>query len=135
MEKPVTFFATLTDNILNMGAHQNIVFDNVVTNEGDAYNPHHGIFVAPVTGTYVFTPTILAYNNAEVWCDLAVNNVAVARVYARGTDNRHDQGSITAVVSLTAGDDVAVQSTRNADSIYGEPVSYTAFSGFLLAQE
>lgn len=118
-----------------MGAHQNIVFDNVVTNKGDAYNPHHGIFVAPVTGTYVFTPTILAYNNAEVWCDLVVNNVAVARTYARGTDNRHDQGSITAVVSLTAGDDVAVQSTQNGDSIYGEPVSYTAFSGFLLAQE
>lgn len=131
-DQTVAFFATLSNRVLHPGEHQNIVFDQIVTNIGDAYNPHHGIFVAPVTGTYVFTPTIMANNDEEVWCELVVNNASVARINVRGTDTRHDQSSLTAVLELNAGDDVAVQTVYEDHALYGS--QYSAFSGFLLTR-
>ncbi|XP_053399483.1 complement C1q tumor necrosis factor-related protein 3-like [Mercenaria mercenaria] len=134
-EVPVAFTAGLTHSVLHAGAHQNIVFDHVETNKGNGYSPHHGVFTAPVSGLYVFYTSILAYNDREVWCQMVVNGVNKASVYARGTDNRHDQGSQVIIIQLQQGDDISVQNVAADDAIYGDGTIYSTFSGFLLQQD
>ena len=134
-EVTVAFTAGLTHSVVHVGLHQNIVFDHVETNLGNGYNPHHGVFTAPVSGLYFFYSSILTGNNEEVWCQIAVNGVQKGSIYGRGTDGRHDQGSQALVVSLQQGDDVAVQNIYNDHSIFGSTAEiYSTFSGFLLQQ-
>ncbi|KAH3721009.1 heavy metal-binding protein HIP-like [Dreissena polymorpha] len=56
----VAFFATVSDDIGHLHDRQRILFDNVLTNTGDAYNEHNGTFVAPVAGLYVFSTTLMS---------------------------------------------------------------------------
>ena len=104
------------------------------TNVGNGYNPHHGVFTAPVSGLYLFYSSILSEHGAETWVQIVVNGVRKASIYARGTDTRHDQGSQALVVSLQQGDDVAVQNPYNGHAIFGNADIYSTFSGVLLQQ-
>jgi hypothetical protein len=99
----VAFFAYLTYQANNLGAFQNIVFDNVVTNIGNAYNWNHGLFIAPVNGTYVFSFTLMAVGSMT-WGHFVVNRQVVAK--AQITDKTASTQTI--VVTLKAGEDVYV---------------------------
>ncbi|XP_045206770.2 uncharacterized protein LOC123559013, partial [Mercenaria mercenaria] len=134
-EVAVAFTAGLTHTFSHAGAHQNIVFDHVETNTGNGYNPHHGVFTAPVSGLYLFYTSVLADHNRIIWCQIVINGKNKASAYARGTDGRHDQGSQAIIVQLQQGDDVAVQNLDADDSIYGDQYIYSTFSGFLLQQD
>ncbi|XP_045206771.2 complement C1q tumor necrosis factor-related protein 3-like [Mercenaria mercenaria] len=131
----VAFTAGLTHIFDHAGVRQNIVFDHVETNLGNGYNPHHGVFTAPVSGLYVFYSSILADMDREVWCRIVVNGNNKASVNARGTNGRYDQGSQAIDVQLQQGDDVSVQNAAADDSIYGDAKIYSTFSGFLLQQD
>jgi len=54
----VAFTATMSKSIGGIGIGQTIVFDNIVTNIGNAYNPQTGKFVVPVSAFYVVTLTV-----------------------------------------------------------------------------
>ncbi|KAL3860271.1 hypothetical protein ACJMK2_010414 [Sinanodonta woodiana] len=47
--------ASLSGDLLHCSPNQHVVFDNVILNVGDGYNPLHGVFRAPVSGTYQFS--------------------------------------------------------------------------------
>ena len=53
-DKSVAFMAQLSQNLVNPAVGHVVIFDNVTTNEGNSYNSLHGIFTAPVNGTYNF---------------------------------------------------------------------------------
>ena len=100
----IAFFATVGAKRLGKtGAGQIIVFEQVVTNVGSAYNSDHGLFTAPMPGLYQFSSTIMADNGREVWARLCLNNKPVAYIYARATNDRHDQGSQTIILQLKKG--------------------------------
>ncbi|KAH3698608.1 hypothetical protein DPMN_086151 [Dreissena polymorpha] len=44
----VAFFATLSITLSTLGNGRRLVFDNVITNNGAAYNKNNGSFVAPM---------------------------------------------------------------------------------------
>ena len=46
--------------------HQRVVYDVIVMNEGNAYDPGTGIFRAPVDGTYMFAVTACATNKDAI---------------------------------------------------------------------
>jgi hypothetical protein len=133
-ELTVAFTAGLSKSVDNLGAHQNIPFDHVETNIGNGYNPHEGVFTAPVSGLYVFHTSIFVDRNQEVFGELVVNGLIKASAYARSTDGRYDQGSQTLVIQIQQGDVVAVQNLIVKSELFGDPYIYSTFSGFLLQQ-
>ncbi|XP_053374375.1 cerebellin-4-like [Mercenaria mercenaria] len=129
----VAFSATLNQrNVEHIGVHQNIVFSDVITNIGNGYNNHHGLFIAPVSGLYMFSTTILSGQNVEYVAAIEINGSDVVRMFERGTDNRHGSATQTVIVQLKKGDDVAVQSLSADHTYWGD--RYSSFSGVLLQE-
>ena len=115
-------------NITNehLGANQNIHFENVVMNLGNAYNGNRGTFIAPTAGVYLFATTLCYDKRGRTWGQLVVNGGVVAKIYVH-----EEQGSHTIVVHLNRGDDVSVQNELSGDRyIFGDICS--SFSGVLL---
>ncbi|XP_060564571.1 uncharacterized protein LOC132723801 [Ruditapes philippinarum] len=154
----VAFFAIVSVVSLDhLGGHQNIVFDEIVTNIGNGYNNQHGVFIAPVSGLYLFTTSIQSRQNMEFWAGIVVKGRVIVRLNERGTDGRHGRGSQTIIISLNKGelyfnlnindfkldqsvkltklhtrDDVAIQNEHNDDSFFG--LKYSSFGGYLIQE-
>ena len=72
----------------------------------------------------------MADEGKEVWAQFELNNVkSLSKIYARGTNNRHAQGSQMIILNMKKGDYVCILNERGT-RIYGD--EYTSFSGFLI---
>lgn len=133
-ETPVAFFALLSDHVTHAGTSQNIAFDIEVTNIGNAYNPHAGLFVAPVSGIYVFSTTLLSYPHHSAHFNFMKNGVVVSSLHPHSADDSpgHDTAGMMVVLRLQKGDDVSVANRDADESLSGH--RYSSFSGFLLQQ-
>ena len=60
------FFVGLSDNMGPVVDNTDVVFDRIVTNVGNAYNPETGKFVAPADGVYQFNVVISAQGRQKV---------------------------------------------------------------------
>ncbi|XP_060567982.1 complement C1q tumor necrosis factor-related protein 3-like [Ruditapes philippinarum] len=127
-ESKVAFFASVTPNLEHLGKDQDIIFDHAVTNIGNGFLPHNGTFVAPVSGTYVLSVTLLHIAATNTWGHLVVNGSVVAKFYFN-----NGQSSQTVIVYLRQGEDVSVQNTATDRKIDGD--RYSTFSGFLLYED
>ncbi|KAL3854176.1 hypothetical protein ACJMK2_013454 [Sinanodonta woodiana] len=131
----VAFTALLTNTITTMGDHQQIVFDNVLTNVGNGYSSRHGYFSAPVSGVYAFYLTVTNVPGVSASLVLMKNGLSLAPVLAHGTDqNGWQTSTIATMVKLNAGDDVWVQNEghfSNVEELDG--YGYSSFSGHLVA--
>lgn len=132
-EKDVAFFSVITSHLFHMGVNQNIVFDRVITNVGNAYNNHAGDFRAPVDGTYVFSVTLMAYSTHSSHYSLVKNGTAAAYIYLRGHESPYASSGLTAVLELKQGEDVAIRNIDQDEALHGS--AYSTFSGFLLTQD
>ncbi|XP_053380342.1 uncharacterized protein LOC123562235 [Mercenaria mercenaria] len=132
-ETPVAFFATLSQHLEHVGAHQAIAFDHVVTNIGNAYNSHFGSFVAPVSGTYVFSATLFCKYHTNYHAQFARNGQPITTMYMYGAESGHATTSQTIVLELQKGNDVSVQSSDVDRSVFG--YNYSTFAGFLLQED
>ena len=104
MDATTAFFAVVAkDQLEHLGVNQNVIFERVITNLGNAYSPHHGVFIAPRSGLYLFSVSILSGHNREVYAQYAVNGRGISNIYARGTDGRHGEGSQTIILQLNKG--------------------------------
>ncbi|XP_045157568.2 uncharacterized protein LOC123523887 [Mercenaria mercenaria] len=132
-DRNVAFFSTLGSHLQHLGANQIIAFDQVVTNIGNAYNSHAGDFRAPVSGTYVFSVTLMAYASHATHYRFVQNGTTVARIYVRGTESPFASSSMTAVLQLKQGEDVAIRNVEADEYLHGD--HYSTFCGFLLTQD
>ena len=125
----MAFFATISNNIEHLGANQDIVFDHAITNVGNAYNGHHGTFIAPSAGIYMFSTTLVhPWQHAKSWGHFMVNGNIVAKLVVSDFPS-----SQTIIVSLKQGDDVSVQNTASDRDFNGD--RYSSFCGFLLYED
>lgn len=132
IDLPIAFFATLSKHIEHAGINQPIVFDNIITNIGNAYNGHMGSFVAPVSGVYVFSTTLFSYPRMSFHASFVKNGQILTNVYIAGSESVYDTSAQTIVLHLQQGDNVCILNTDSDRSIYG--YSYSIFSGFLLKE-
>lgn len=125
----VAFTAILLGGSNTINKDENVVFNKVQTNIGEAYNPSNGKFVAPRNGTYYFHTSFLSDQISELWVAIFLNSADTARANARGLIGRHGTGSQSVILELKTGDIVSVKMLRDS-AIWGD--SYSAFSGFFI---
>lgn len=99
--KKVAFFAFSTSMIHEPAYNHTLVFDNAVTNIGNAYNTQSGKFIAPNYGLYVFTWTISIWGPSYHTTELLVDNSVVHAVFLNPGNVIDGTVNGTAVVHVT----------------------------------
>jgi hypothetical protein len=116
-----------------LSPHQTLVFDHVVTNAGNGYDPQTGFFTAPVAGYYAFSIVIMEPNGAthpDLSVEVVKNGAIVDMAYVHNEpSDLTEQGSTHAVVHLAAGDRVWIRQ-HAGDGIRGSV--WTVFTGYLV---
>uniref|UniRef100_A0ABI7WCN3 C1q domain-containing protein n=1 Tax=Felis catus TaxID=9685 RepID=A0ABI7WCN3_FELCA len=123
-----------------------VLFNKVLVNDGDVYNPDTGIFTAPYDGRYLITATLTPERDAYVEAVLSVSNASVAQLHTAGykrefLEYHRPQGALHTcggpgafhlIVHLKAGDGVNIVVTggRLAHTDFDE--MYSTFSGVFL---
>jgi len=132
-ETPIAFLATLTDHAEHLGVNQNIKFDNLITNIGDTYNSHGGVFIAPISGIYVFSTSIMSMGGTNSYFALLRNGSIITNMFYRGDAlTAVDTTSVTVVLELSKGDDISVINKSSDITVHGH--HYSIFTGFLLQE-
>lgn len=130
----VAFFAYSTSAIPASITHHILIFDNAVTNVGNAYHPHTGTFIAPRSGFYVFTWTIRLNGAMHHTTELLVDNNIINSIYLN-PNNAIDGGVTgTVVVRVNQGDDVFVRTglRYNNGDIKSDSDGRSSFAGWIL---
>uniref|UniRef100_A0A673BB21 C1q domain-containing protein n=1 Tax=Sphaeramia orbicularis TaxID=375764 RepID=A0A673BB21_9TELE len=108
-----------------------LVYQTVMTNIGNAYNQHTGVFATPVSGTYYFTFFYHAGGVHPANLVLYKNDQIVARTYDYSTQqDPSDNGGNAVILQLQKGDQVFVRMGANSHIWAHEHI--TTFSGFLI---
>nr|KAG5711992.1 hypothetical protein BaRGS_026433 [Batillaria attramentaria] len=120
------------DPVQNVGEHGILMFDSIVYNLGDGYDPSTGTFTAPLPGIYVFFISIMGSDNQPaIRVDITQESGKVLdAAWAEGQGDLYDQGSSLVTTHLTAGERVWVKHDGGATALRGGV--YTVFSGFLV---
>ena len=127
------FYAYKNDG--NYTSAVDIVWNQVVYNQGSHYNNSNGRFTAPVTGLYQFNVmgsiTGGAHNGSMH--RLHINGTAQAAIWPifNGNEN-HTSHGMSFSISLNASDYVTIQSASASATWYGGVNSHNHFSGFLV---
>ncbi|XP_043954287.1 complement C1q-like protein 2 [Gambusia affinis] len=139
LQEKEAFKVVFSAGISNSGAigpystSKTLIYTRIMTNLGNAYNQHTGIFVAPVRGMYYFSFFYHAGGKHPVALRLLKNNQIVVESTDQATSSDGaDNGGNAAFMELRQGDQVYVQLVANCH-VWGD-TDRTTFSGFLLHQ-
>ena len=127
----MAFTARLSVNTPKLQHGQDIVFDNVLLNLGNGYHKQHGAFIAPVSGVYSFSVSLLSVS-PHCHAKLVKDGQILAMLDFSDT-TKYIQSSQGVIVELNAGDDVSVKEANYTDCVYNG-LYFSRFSGFLLYQ-
>jgi hypothetical protein len=122
----IAFTVCLSHDITPVGPGQIINFDHIVTNIGNSYNPHGGLFTARVPGVYLFSVTAMALPNQYINVEVVKNDVRLVLCYHVG-----ESGTCVVTVHLATGEDVWVKHSAG-NGIRG---THSTFSGVLITPD
>lgn len=109
-----------------------VVFDKLLYNGNQNYNPQNGVFTCSVPGIYYFAYHVHC-KGANVWVALMRNNEPVMYTYDEYKKGVLDQASGSAVLPLQQGDTVHLQlPSDQAAGLYAGQYVHSSFSGYLL---
>ncbi|KAL6489714.1 hypothetical protein MHYP_G00000590 [Metynnis hypsauchen] len=142
-DQPKVAFSTTLSNLQAsfkfLGPFQNavtLVYENVFTNIGYAYDPRTGIFTAPLSGVYYFSFTLFhpvgPGPQSPTGASLVKNGalVVAATDNAPGADSEDTSGN-SASIQLEKGDQVYVQLWEKT-RVYTDGNKRNTFNGHLL---
>ncbi|KAI4876165.1 hypothetical protein NFI96_000174, partial [Prochilodus magdalenae] len=109
-----------------------LVFNKVITNVGNAYNPITGAFTAPVRGVYQFTLHVHGVGNPStaVSVDLLKNGMFVIHIYGHQPGNRVTTSNGVSVL-MEVGDIITLRIPAGRH-VAGDVYRITTFNGHLL---
>ena len=133
----VAFMAQLSSNVVDPSKGSAVIFHQVETNTGGAYNGSRGVFMAPFNGTYNFNLVVSSPESTPPhWLHLFIvrNDVEVDYLFLDHNDRYYLRRSTgMCIINLTRGDKIWVkvdEVTRNR-TITG-CCFHSLFSGFLI---
>ena len=132
-QKPGVWFSVYVKaKHLTLGRGQTLVYDGILTNEGNGYDDRIGVFTCPVAGTYMFVVDCLSISQSSL--DLKLNKAKVASLYVNvkneKTPRPYLQISRTVVLKLKVGDHIKVVSGGMDEFIHNN--YYSGFTGTFL---
>ena len=132
---PVLFSAYKLSSEGSISTKVTIRFEATYINIGDHYHTEDGIFIAPVTGTYMFHWTI-ATGTSSFTTQLMVGGTARASSYVPHPGGA-DSSSAMVIINVQKEDHVWIQLYGSDKYVYGGPSSIgnnyqSTFSGILL---
>ncbi|XP_030249586.1 complement C1q-like protein 4 [Sparus aurata] len=130
----VAFAASLGSNglVKTTAGNKDLVYRDVLTNVGGAYNAETGVFTAPVRGVYYIRFTANGPTNFPLSAVLYKNNAEIQLIaHEQPSGEGSDTASNGAALLLEAGDRLALQLWHNTQ-IWDNSNHHSTFSGFLL---
>lgn len=122
-----TAAVTSTSTTWNSGT---LVFDAIISNVGNGYNPRTGVFTAPMNGAYVFYVSCIEYERQDLRLEIVLNNVSKVRTLAYGGTD-YQTGTNMVVLNLREGDNVWVRHYLGR-GYYSKSIPLTTFTGFMI---
>ena len=113
------------------GQNQRIIYDKVIVNLGNNYDPRHGAFTATINGTYLFSLEACSIANHYISLAVQKNNVEMGVVLA-GDTSYTACSSNTFVFPLVSGDDVWIQHRGTTGDYLHAQFEGTNFAGTLI---
>ncbi|XP_019719274.1 uncharacterized protein LOC109512179 [Hippocampus comes] len=130
----VAFAASLGGNGLQKttSGMKKLLFKDVLTNVGEAYNPETGYFTAPVRGVYYIRFTANAPTDFTMSAVLYKNDASVQLItHEQPSGEGSDTASNGATLLLEKGDKLSLHLWHNTQ-IWDNSNHHSTFSGFLL---
>ncbi|XP_060592367.1 complement C1q-like protein 4 [Ruditapes philippinarum] len=130
-------FTAFMNHDADFGADQTLKFNQIITNEGNGYNMHTGVFTCPEAGMYMFMFFIGERGEKEgitqMYADLKVNSQNVIDAVAETRHIYEDaQGGNSVVIRLKQGDAVWISNRYNGFHIEGDMSRVSSFTGLFL---
>ena len=126
-KQKVAFTAGVTSNSATWNSGT-LIFDVVILNVGNGYNPSTGVFTSPVAGTYVFYVTAVEYMKQHLWVNIVLNSVSKVRLMGHASAG-YQTGANMVVLNLQKGDRVWVRHYLGK-GYETHDVPLTTFTGF-----
>ncbi|VDI72382.1 Hypothetical predicted protein [Mytilus galloprovincialis] len=127
----IAFHVYASSNLNSLGLHQIVMFNTILTNEGNGYNKYTGTFIVPTSGFYVFTWTI-DVSNTFCAIDLVVNGEVFGLSYPDSTENENNAISTTIVKQVSEGEAVAIRAGGGCSCLRSDTLARCSFSGWKL---
>jgi len=128
------FYAVIRDKHLTFNVDAILVFEAVIVNEGEHYDPYDGVFVAPQKGVYLFSWTVSGIGTKYIVTELVVEQNTIS---SAGEQNGggHPSGSMTALCKMEKGDHAWIRTTgiSSGQQLYSfDNYPQSAFLGLLI---
>ena len=132
---PVLFSAYKSSSESGISTKVTIRFDSTYINIGDHYHTEDGIFIAPVSGIYMFHWTIATAGSAFSTQLMVGGTVRASNLVPH--PGGQDSSSAMVIINVQKEDHVWIQTYGSSVSVYGGPSSIgykyqSMFSGILL---
>ena len=127
-------FSVAKTNSQMGSANEVLTFDAVHTNINGHFDTNSNKFTCQIPGTYVFFFTICGHNKDNPYMNLVKNGDTIVSTYKYdyASQGQLDEASNSAIVSLSAGDQVWIRFGTSERKVYSDSDKYTSFMGYLL---
>jgi hypothetical protein len=128
----VMFYTVIRNKHLIFNVDAILVFETVIVNEGEHYDPYDGVFVAPQKAVYLFSWTVSGISSNYIVTELVVEQNTIS---SAGEQNGggHPSGSMTALCKK--GDHAWIRTTvvSTGHQLYShDNVPQSSFLGLLI---
>jgi hypothetical protein len=110
------FYAVIRGKTLTLNVDAILVFETVIVNEGEHYDPYDGVFVAPQKGVYLFSWTVFGSGASYIVTELVVEQNIISSTGEQNGAGGHPSGSMTALCKMEKGDHAWIRTTGLSSS-------------------
>ena len=124
-------FSAYPSQTIRYNTGTTMIFDSVLTNVGEFYNPGVGSFICPYNGLYLFHVTISTFCDQTASGAIVKDAIRLAQAFSFD-NNDWDQGSISVIVECLAFESVWIECITDNSELRGD--QFSMFAGVLITQ-